>query len=665
VQREDGSELFVDVTLPGRDVRAKVWQARVGHVGLFLLDTDLPDNNERDRAIAHRLYGGDHTTRIEQEMVLGAGGVRALAAMGIRPTVWHINEGHAAFLILERVKGLMREIGDFDAALEAVAARTVFTSHTAVPAGHDQFAPKTIAPYLESYCAGLGVDVEKVAALARPSGSADFNMTTLAIRGSRYHNGVSRIHGRVTSRILRDLWPQIPATENPLDYVTNGVHIPTFLAPEWVEIFDRFLGIGWMRRLEDSAVWERVRDIPDQMFWSVRQYLKAQLLHMIRARTRNQHFRNQGSESHLDRLLRFADPANPNVLTIGFGRRFATYKRAALLFNDLDALRRLLDDAQRPVLFIYSGKAHPADQPGQEFIRTIARMGRLPEFEGKFLLVEGYDLHLARRLVSGVDVWLNNPVYPMEASGTSGMKAAFNGVINLSVLDGWWDEGYKGDNGWAIKPASSLLEADRRDREEARTLYEILQYQLVPLYYDRGDMGYSREWIAMAKRSMASILPRFNAARMVNEYVSKFYVPATAQGRRYSERSYEGAKAVAAWKARVRAAWPGVAARRLDIPQRRIQFGESIPVEIAVKLNGLAPGDVAVELLLTRGLHETSERGARHELAAAGTVDGTNEHRYSLALKPELCGRLDYHLRVYPRHELLTHPFELGLMLWV
>src|SRR5215813_8459374 len=554
VQREDGSELYVEVTLPGRPVRAKVWQARIGHVGLFLLDTDLAENSELDRDIAHRLYGGDMRTRIEQEIVLGVGGVRALTALGIRPTVWHINEGHAAFLILERIRNLMSSGPDFDAALEAVAASTVFTTHTAVPAGHDQFPPKTIAPYLESYCDGLGIDVEKVAALARPPAGADFNMTTLAIRGSRFHNGVSRIHGGVTSRMLKDLWPEVPADENPVQYVTNGVHIPTFLAPEWGDVFDRFLGIGWLRRLGDAATWAQIADIPDHIFWSVRQYLKAQLLHMVRHRIRQQHFRNRGSESHLDRLLRYADPANPNVLTIGFGRRFATYKRATLLFNDLDVLQRIVSDPQRPLLFIFSGKAHPADEPGQTVIRTIMRVSRMPEFEGKILLVEGYDLHFARRLVSGVDVWLNNPVYPMEASGTSGMKAAMNGVINLSVLDGWWDEGFQRDNGWAIKPASSVLDPERREREEARTLYDIMRDQMIPLYYKRGDAGYSHEWLAMAKRSMASLLPRFNTVRMLNEYVTKFYVPALVQGRRHAERNFEGAKKVASWKTRVRAA---------------------------------------------------------------------------------------------------------------
>lgn len=665
VLRGDGSELRIELRLPDRSILVKVWQARIGHVSLYLLDTDLPENSEHDRDIAHRLYGGDGTTRIEQEIVLGFGGVRALAAMNIQPTVWHINEGHAAFLILERIRGLAPNGVGFDAALEAVAANTVFTTHTAVPAGHDHFPEKTIAPYLEPYCSEVGIGVEKVLSLGRTAAGGDFNMTTLAIRGSRYHNGVSRIHGGVSSRMLKDLWLQIPAEENPVTYITNGVHIPTFLAPEWGHVFDQFLGLGWMHRLEDPKTWEQIRDIPDHIFWSVRQYLKAQMLHLVRHRIRLQHFRNQGSESHLDRLLRFADPADPNVLTIGFARRFATYKRATLIFNNLEILREIISDPERPVLFIFAGKAHPADGPGQDLIRAVTRVARMPEFEGKILLVEGYDLRFARAHVSGVDVWLNNPVYPLEASGTSGMKAGMNGVINLSVRDGWWDEGYEGDNGWAIKPASSALEPERRDREEAQTLYEILQDRLLPLYYNRGRLGYSPEWIHMAKRSIASLLPRYNAMRMLGEYVSKFYLPASKQGRRYVEPGFEGAKVVAAWKARVRAAWPGVAARRLDVPARRIQYGESIPVEVAVNLNGLVSEDVVVELLLSRALSDPGDKQRSYEFSAAGVIDGTREHRFVLNLQPELCGRLDYQVRVYPRHALLTHPFELGLMVWI
>jgi starch phosphorylase len=663
VKSKDGSEIVVELALPARKLLVKVWQARIGHVTLYLLDTDLPENAERDRDIAHRLYGGDRSTRLDQEIVLGVGGMRALAAMELRPTVWHINEGHAAFLLLERVRTLVGEGLSFDAAIEAVASNTVFTTHTPVPAGHDQFPDATVFPYLRSCFPELGAP-EKLSALARPPSGGDFNMTALALRCSRHNNGVSRIHGSVSQRLLHNFWPQVSPEENPVSYITNGVHVATFLAPEWGEVLDRFLGVGWMHRLGYPGIWEKIRDIPDHIFWSVRQDIKARMLHMVRHRFAAQHTRNHGSESHLERLLRYADPAKPNVLTVGFGRRFATYKRATLLFNDIERLKRIVGDRERPVLFLFSGKAHPADEPGQDLIRAIAQMSQAPEFEGRILFLEGYDLHIARRLVSGVDVWLNNPVHPLEASGTSGMKAGMNGVINLSILDGWWDEGYDGDNGFAIKPASPDLDPHRRDREEARTLYEILQDRVVPLYYARSNGGYSPEWIRIAKRSMASLLPRYDASRMLGEYVSKYYLPASRQGRKYSEAGYQVANTVAQWKAEVRAAWPGVSARRLDTPKMRIQFGESIPVEIAVKLNGLSPSDVCVELLLTRGLRESPLVQHSHECASEGVLE-SGEYRYRLDLKPGLSGRLDYRIRVFPRHELLTHPFELGLMCWV
>src|SRR6266850_308606 len=635
VKRKDGAELTVELALPARKLFVKVWQARIGHVSLYLLDTDLPENAERDRDIVHRLYGGDRTTRLEQEIVLGVGRVRALVAEGLA----------------------------VEAAIEVVASNTVFTTHTPVPAGHDQFTDATVVPYLKSLFGELGAP-DKVAALARPPAGGDFNMTALAIRGSRHHNGVSRIHGTVSQQLLKEFWPQVSPEENPLGYVTNGVHVATFLAPEWSEVLDRFLGVGWMHRLGYPGIWEKIRDIPDHIFWSVRQDIKARMLHMLRHRISRQHLRNHGSESHLERLLRYCDPAKPNTLTIGFGRRFATYKRATLLFNDLDNFRRIVGDKDRPVVFLFAGKAHPADEPGQELIRTLVHMSGQEEFQGRLLFIEGYDLHIARRLVSGVDVWLNNPVHPLEASGTSGMKAGMNGVINLSILDGWWDEGYDGQNGWAIKPASPQLDQHRRDQEEARTLYELLQDSVTPLYYKRAEGGYSAEWIRMAKRSMASLLPRFDASRMLGEYVSKYYLPAARQGQRYAQNGYEAARTMATWKARVRAAWPGVALRRLDAPPSRIQFGETVAVEVGVKLNGLSPADVCVELLLTRALREAAPLSHSHELAPAGP-DEQSEQRYRLDLKPGLAGRLDYRIRVYPRHDLLTHPYEMGLSTWL
>jgi starch phosphorylase len=666
VTGESGSELRVTVEMPGRAVQAKIWQVRIGHVYLYLLDTDLEENSARDRDIGHRLYGGDRTTRIEQEIILGVGGVRALRAMGIKPTAYHINEGHAAFLILERMRELISQGGlDFSAALEAVAANTVFTTHTPVPAGHDHFAEDMIRRYFDHCCHDMHVRPEDVIALGRSQGSSEFNMTALAVRGSRFQNAVSRIHGDVSARILSHLWPEIEPEDNPVTHVTNGAHVPTFLAQDWHELFDRFLGPGWSQRLTDQAIWNAIYDIPDQLFWSVRQSLKSQMLFLVRDRIAEQHARNQGSEAHLDRILKLADPANPNVLTIGFARRFATYKRATMLFENLDWLREIVSDAQRPILFIFAGKAHPADQPGQEMLRRVSEAARRPELEGRILLVEGYDLRLARRLVSGVDVWLNNPVYPLEASGTSGMKASMNGVINLSVLDGWWGEGYDGRNGWAIKPASDALDDGRRSQDEARTLYELLQDSIIPLYYNLGPMGFSPSWVQMSKRAIITLLPRFNTARMLGEYLGKFYLPATQQWRRFSQDNYAGARELAQWKAKVRSAWSGVRLRRSDTAVRRISFGDSIHFEIGVELSGLAPEDVTVELLIGRPARNGQPKGARRfAMEYSGRRNGS-EYLYALELTPELCGKIEYRFRIYPSHELLTHPFEMGMMSWL
>ncbi len=660
----DGNPLTVSVEMPGRTIEVKVWQARVGHITLYLLDTDLDTNSEADRNITYQLYGGDRHMRIQQEILLGIGGVRALAEVGLKPTVWHINEGHAAFLILERIRQLVVEGLDFASALEAVAVNTVFTTHTPVPAGHDHFATEMIVEYFGQFWPQLGIDAERFFNLGRdPDNEHEFNMTSLAVRGSRHQNGVSRIHGDVSSAICRKLWPQIEPEENPIDYITNGVHVPTFLALEWAYMFDRHLGSEWRNHLHDPGFWDRIDDIPDQQFWSVRQSLKSQMFYSIRHRLSLQHARNHGGEAHLDRLLKFCNTDDPSVLTIGFARRFATYKRANLLFQNLDWLREITGDKDKPVLFVFAGKAHPADIPGHDLIRQVHGVANMPEFEGKVLLVEGYDLGLARRLVAGVDVWLNTPVYPMEASGTSGMKAGINGTLNLSVLDGWWGEGYDGTNGWAIKPAPDHFDEHKKYHEDSRTLYELLQDQVISTYYDQSRMGYSQEWIRMAKRSMATIIPRFSATRQVGEYVSKFYLSAGRQGRAYAQNNYSAAKRLAEWKARVTASWPQVTLRRLDESPRRIQFGESVRVEIAANLDGLGPEDVRVELLLARSRRLDAKACTPFKFESAGKSE--NEHVFVLELQPELCGKLGYQVRIYPDHELLTHPHETGLMTWL
>ena len=660
----DGHEIFVSVDFPGRRVWIKLWQARIGNARIYLLDTDIEKNSLADRDITYQLYGGDRRTRIEQEILLGIGGVRALRALGLAPTVWHINEGHAAFLVLERIRELMEQGQTFAIALEATAANTLFTTHTPVPAGHDHFADDMVMHYFDGFCKESTLDRMTLLNMGHTDGSQEFNMTTLALHGSRFQNGVSRIHGAVSANICSPLWPQIEAAENPMDYVTNAVHVPSFLANDWHETFDRHLGLGWQNRQMDAACWSGIQQIPDQIFWSIRQSLKVQLLHLVCHRVRQQHLRNQGSEAHLDRILRFADPANPTVLTIGFARRFATYKRATLLFNNLDWLREILFDAQRPVLFLFAGKAHPADEPGQELIRQVAELSNQREFAGRILLLEDYDLHLARRLVAGVDVWLNNPVYPLEASGTSGIKAAINGAINLSVLDGWWGEGYDGKNGWAISPAAEGLDPVQRDAEEARTLYELLQDSVIPLYYRNAALGYSPEWVAMSKHSIASIMPRFNMQRMLTEYATKFYSPATVQWRKYAADNFTGARQVAEWKTRIRSAWPGVHLRRLDHMATHIRYGETLHFEFAVQLNGLSPEDITVELVFTRPGKNISAKARHHVLRQERPLEG-GEHLFICELTPEQCGKMEYRVRAYPRHALLTHPFEMGMMLWL
>jgi len=663
VAAPSGGELHVAVHLPGREVQIKVWRARVGHISLYLLDTDIPDNADEDRDITHRLYGGSRVTRLEQELVLGVGGVRALEALGLAPSCWHLNEGHAAFLSLERMRRLVAGGLPFAAALEAVAASGVFTTHTAVPAGHDAFAEDMVHQYAKSAFPELVPHLDEVLALGRSATVHEFNMTALAVRTSRGRNGVSSIHAGVTRHMLSDMWPEVEPGENPIASITNGVHLPTYLSDAWHELFDHCLGENWPQDLYDPECWAAVRDIPDADFWKVHQALKAQMLHIVRYRLARQNARNQGSEAHLDRLLRLADPARPDVLTIGFGRRFATYKRATLLFHDLDWLRQIVCRDERPVLFLFAGKAHPADEPGQLLMRRIAEVAAMREFESRILLVEGYDLRLARRLVGGVDVWLNNPVYPLEACGTSGMKAAMNGVINLSVTDGWWGEGYDGANGWAIKPASPKLDPARRDAEEARTLYELLQDQVVPLYYARNGEGYSPGWVAMAKASMASVAPRFNSARMLEEYVNLMYRPAADRGGRVAADGHAGARALAEWGARVRAAWPGVALRRIGTTPARIGHGERVRIEVAARLNGLAPEDVAVELVLNGSESDAPARLRR--LAPQQALPEHGEHLYAIEFAPELTGRIEYRLRAMPGHPLLAHPCETGLMTWL
>lgn len=661
----NGREIHVKVNIHGSEVEIKVWEARAGRIKLYLLDTDIPQNSPKDRSITHRLYGGDKTTRIQQEIVLGIGGVRTLQALNYKPTVWHINEGHSAFQILERCRRHVTEGVDFDSAWELVASNTVFTTHTPVPAGHDMFEHEIVDKYLEHFESQLKIDRDKFLALGdSPGNEGAFNMTSLAIRGSRFQNGVSRIHGSVASNMEAYIWPQVPAEENPISYVTNGVHVPTFLAREWSNLFDmRFR--EWRNELKNEEYWHCIDEIPDHRYWSLRQSLKTEMLESAYRRVNAQLRRNGCSEALIKRLLQHLEPRESDILTFGFSRRFATYKRATLLFSDTERLARIVNHPERPVIMFFAGKAHPEDQPGQHLIRVIHDLSRRPEFEGRIIVLEGYDLSLARRLVSGVDIWLNTPEYPMEASGTSGEKAGVNGVINLSVLDGWWGEGYSGDNGWAISPHGPEFDADYRNQEEAKDLLDIIENECVPLYYERNGRGYSEGWVKMSKASMKTIIPNYNAQRMVTDYINKFYTRANKQGRAMTDNAGQPAKDLSQWKKHIAEVWPKVSMRRVDESSEKILSGDSLPIRIAANLNGLEPEDVTLECVVGTERKHAEFLPHEHLLLEPVGKNDKGETLFSLDLKPSLPGQQFYKLRMYPSHKLLANRFEAGYMIWL
>ncbi|MFQ5487270.1 MAG: alpha-glucan family phosphorylase, partial [Gammaproteobacteria bacterium] len=662
----DDREIHVQVALPGRNVQLKVWQAKAGHVTLYFLDSDLPENNEQDRRITYQLYGGDINTRIQQEIVLGIGGVRALRAVGLSPSVWHINEGHSAFQILERCRMRIKQGADFASALECVSSSTVFTTHTPVPAGHDIFEHEHILSYFTDFLHELNIEPQHFLELgAYPGNKTGFNMTSLALRGSKFHNGVSRIHGNVASHMEAYIWPQVPPEENPMDHVTNGVHIPTFLAREWINLLDLHFGGSWRNELLNENFWEAIDDIPDHSFWSVRQSLKTKLFDDTYKRIAKQHLRNGCSPTQIERLIRHLRSPETDILTVGFARRFATYKRALLLFSDPERLARLVNDPERPVLFVFAGKAHPHDVPGQELLKTIHDFSRRPEFEGKILLVEGYDLALGRKMVKGVDVWLNTPQYPLEASGTSGEKAGVNGAINLSVLDGWWGEGYNGENGWAITPHGPHFDDEFRNREEASELMDLLETQVVPLYYARDGHGYSKGWVSKSKASMKSLIPRFNAQRMVMDYVRKYYSKASRQAFHLRQDDCLPAVELARWKEKIAQSWPRVGLRRIDDFPGTIKHGELFPLRVAAQLDGLDTSDVYMECLVGVENEQGEFQPQKiYRLEAQGQNE-QGETLFCLDLKSPLPGLQYYKIRLYPYHELLGRRFETGWMLWL
>jgi starch phosphorylase len=667
----DGKEVRVHVPLQDHDLVLRVWEARAGHIRLLLLDSDLPENKPEDRVLTAQLYGGDNKIRIQQEIILGIGGVRALRALHLEPTVWHINEGHAAFQILERCREHIGNKLDFESALELVAAGTAFTTHTPVPAGHDFFEHDTMTGFFSKLIGELGISKERFLGLGdNPQNPQSFCMTSLALRGSRFRNGVSRIHGGVAAETESYVWPEIRVEENPVGYITNGADVDTYLSRSWVALFEMYMGGGWRAKLTDARFWETfIEKIPDHVFMSVRQLLKAAAVEDIRQRAVYQYERCARTKSLTSRLTANLTTHDINTLLIGFARRFATYKRAGLIFRDLERLARLVNDPERPVILVFAGKAHPNDKPGQALLRKIYELSLHPDFQGRIILLENYNLSMTREFLPGVDVWLNTPEYPMEACGTSGMKAAINGALNLSVTDGWWAEAYNGENGWAITPHPEF-DHDTREELEAEELMNILEYEVIPTYYNRNDEGQPEEWIRMARASMKTIIPRFNTIRMAVDYLGQSYAPAAREGRLLGADAAAGARELSEWKHKVAQAWPSVNGRLITEVPPSINAGEPLSFEMAIHLNGLQPDDIVVECVKGK----TSEEG-KFDITnsvlfylAGKTPEGDTLYRCDMFDLGDMCtasGLQQFKIRYYPCHHLLSHPFECGLMRWL
>jgi starch phosphorylase len=663
---EQGRPLRITLELAGRTAQIRLWYVQVGRVTLVLLDTNLPENPAPLRYITDELYGGDGDMRILQEIVLGIGGIRALYALGLRARVYHMNEGHCAFLGLERVRVLMREQGlTFAEARELVAASGVFTTHTPVPAGIDVFSAEQMERYFASFRAELGLSREAFLDLGRvhPGRATEpFSMAVLAIRTSGFANGVSRLHGSVSRAMWREVWPGVPVDELPITHVTNGVHPQTWISSEMRNLYDRYLGPRWTEEPGDTRVWTRGEQIPGEELWRTHERRRERLVGFARRRLAR-HVGQRGAGKA--EIAQAEEVLDPEALTIGFARRFATYKRATLLLRDPERLARILNAPGCPVQIIFAGKAHPRDDAGKAFVRQVVQFARQPELHRRIVFLEDYDTVVGRYLVQGVDVWLNTPRRPLEASGTSGMKAAFNGALNLSIMDGWWDEAGSPRTGWCIGKGEDYQDLDYQDRLEAGALYELLEREVVPLFYDRGSDGLPRGWIALMKSAMSDLCPVFNTNRMVHEYTLSAYHPAQERRARLEADGCRGARVLASWRERVRQAWRDVQIVRVEtILPPETHVGEEVEVRAWVKTGALAASDLAVQVYM--GMTDEDGEiagGVATPMAPAGEAESEGL-LFTARIPCRMSGTHGLTVRVLPYHADLGHPHETGLILW-
>ncbi len=666
VRNDQGEWMKIHITLLGRIVTAKIWKLQVGRVPLYLLDTDIEENSWEDRTLTHQLYGGDNEHRLKQEILLGIGGIRALQAMGIEAELYHCNEGHAAFLGLERLRTYLNRGFTYEESTEIVRSSALYTTHTPVPAGHDHFPEHLMRSYLQSTADELGIAWEDFMALGRKQpddAQEDFSMSNLAIRLSQEVNGVSKLHGTVSQKMFNELYPGYNSEELHIGYVTNSVHYPTWIAPELNKLYVRNFGDAFLKDQSNPDHWRKIHQVDNAELVEIRKGQKKKLLAYVRDKLQEDLTRRGENPRAIFEIL---NGIEENALIFGFARRFATYKRAHLLFSNLDRLRTLVNDPERPIMFLYAGKAHPADGGGQDLIRHIIHISKQPDFQGKVIFLENYNMEMAKLLYRGVDVWLNTPTRPLEASGTSGMKASLNGTVNFSVLDGWWAEGYRPDAGWALPLDRTYDDQNLQNELDAETIYNIIEDEIAATYFDRDEQGIPQKWMEYVKNNLAEVAPHFTMKRMLDDYYDRFYNKLYRQTKQIRQNNYEPARELTVWKRMVEEKWPGLHSLHvdtIDAANHSLPLGQKFQATVRLDLNGLSPNDIGMEVAFFKRLSESELELKFAEPFQMEYTDG-NQATFRVSVDPHLVGVYEYGFRAYPKHPLLANRQDLNLVYW-
>ena len=668
VRDEKGEWMIIKLALPGRVLHAKIWMVEVGRIPLYLLDTDIDENSEEDRFITHQLYGGNWENRFKQELMLGVGGIRLLDMLNYKPDLYHCNEGHAAFIGVERLRKLVHDENlSFQEAIEVVRATSLFTTHTPVPAGHDTFDEHILRIYIPHYAERLGISWEAFMGLGRMDENnhgEHFSMSVLAAKLSQEMNGVSRIHGRVSREMFKDLWKGYFAEENHIGYVTNGVHLPTWAAKPWQLLYKKEFGMGFFDDQSNPDWWHKIYKVPDEKIWNIRQHLRKELIDYLKVRLTDDLTKREEDPKLIFKII---DSLNENALTIGFARRFATYKRAHLLFSNLERLRDIVNNEKQPVQFIFAGKAHPHDKAGQDLIKKIISISKTPDFIGKIIFIENYDIMLAKKLVQGVDIWLNTPTRPLEASGTSGEKAIMNGVLNFSVLDRWWAEGNVPNAGWALKEERTYLNQDFQDQLDAEIIYTTLEDEICPLFYTIGSKEIPVKWINFIKNNIAEISPRFTMKRQLDDYYEKYYYKMFARSEKLLENNYKIAKEIAGWKGKIMRGWNSIEVVSVKIPDPTISpmlMGDSFKTEIVLDTNKIPGSDIGIEVLFGQKIDDEI-KGIIYKEEMKMISDENNFVTYYCEIPITSAGVFDFAFRIFPKNSLLPHRQDFSILKWI